>query len=194
MSKTNIGWITGILFFLAAMPALGLSGTAITSFSDSSVILDGSIIGTQNNAGQLTWMSNSMFIGDIPSPSSSYVLTLTREQKTNALNRMNELIVRFAEEFFKNDVLRQVLLKKMLSGTTLTAFFSNGNLVFWDSVGEVYNANHVQVIQTSLNCPTGSICFNGRMYGSNGQLIQKEALTIFPPGSSNLIIAGGIDQ
>lgn len=189
MNTKTLVWTIGLLI-LSALPALALTSSSITSSgsSTSSTPTESSLA-----QGTLTWNENYASFYDAASPSSSYLLNLDKAQKNNLNNRMNELVVRFAEEYFKSQALKQVLAQSRSAFTTLTLSFSDVSFLLFDFNGELYNSNHVQMTQTAVNCVVGSICFTGRMYGSSGQLLLTQSIVVFPNGNPGIIASGGIE-
>lgn len=172
---------TLVVFLLLGTLPVYAAIASTSSTSDSYVYAE--------RTGQLTWSINPVQFQDFPSPPSSTALILDKYQKKNVNDRMGELLVRFAEEYYKNQLLNLVLINSMLLDTSLLTTLVNSNIVVWDAFGnEVYNANHVQMVQTSQNCPTGTVCFNGKMYSSSGSIIQTGQVKIFPTTTTNIVI------
>ncbi|MEK6964482.1 MAG: hypothetical protein AABX70_08750 [Nanoarchaeota archaeon] len=184
MKQTGIGMVLIGLFLLSVVPALAISISGDISPSGSYVYV--------NKMGTLSWNSVNQGFYDQSTLSSSTSLTLNPSQKMNVNNRMGELLVRLSEEYFKNQLLTLLTTKSMLDSTPLLATLVNGNLIVWDSTfTEMYNANHVKLSQTSVNCAAGSVCFSARMYSSSGVVIQAYRVTAFPTTTSGLIVMGG---
>ncbi len=188
MNTKILVWMIGLLI-LSAFSALAMTASS-TSSSVSSTPTSSTYPFAQ---GTLTWNGNYASLYDTASPSSSYSLTINPYQKNNLNNRLNELVVRFAEEYFKTQALKYALGQSLASSTTLALSFSNTAFLLSNFNGEVYNSNHVQMTQTTTNCDLGSICFIGRMYSSSGQLILSQSIIVFPNGNTNIIASGGIE-
>ncbi len=189
MNTKTLVWMIGLLI-LSAFPALAMTASS-TSSSVSSTPTSSVYPFAQ---GTLTWTENYANLYDTVSQGSSYSLNLNPYQRANINNRLGELLVRFAEEYFKNQALKYALGQSLASSTTITLSFSNTAFLLSSFNGEVYNSNHVQMTQTTVNCASGSICFIGRMYGSGGQLILTQSIIIFPGGgNTNIIASGGIE-
>ena len=184
--KNEFGWIIGVVVLLGAVPALALVNSMVSP-SGSYIYAD--------QQGTLTWNPISVGTYDVQSQPSLYTLNLDSSQRKNLNNRQGELIVRFAEEYFKNQVLKEVLTQSMATGSSLlTSLFNSEDLIVWDSSGasQLYNTRHVQIVQIATNCAQGSICFIGRMYDSSGQIIQARNVVVFPTTTPNIIAQSGM--
>jgi len=185
MKQLIIGMFLVGLFLLGSILSLAVSAS---SSSGSSISSGGNYI-YSSMTGTLSWTPNAIGFYDLPSAPSSTSLTLDIHQRKNINNRANEVLVLLGEEYFKNQVLNQVVSNSFMASTNLLATVINSNILVWDpNFGEIYNPTHVQLTQTTLNCMTGSVCFSARMYGSNGVVIQAQRIIVFPGNTNNLIV------
>ena len=191
MKGTNKIWMSMMAFLLlGAIPALAVMTSYATSSSDSSIVANPT---GQSQIGQLTWTSTMAQFFDMQSPSSSTLLSIDKYQQKNINNRIGEVLVGLAEDHFKQRALANLLTSSMLSSTNLMMVIMNRNLVVYDpNMGEIYNANHVQVTQSSSNCAQGSVCFDAVMFSSSGAVIQTSRITIFPNTVSSLVAGSGV--